>query len=121
MHFSQKTGGAEKQDEDEDREGDGVAVVRHAGDSTKDRLEHAEQSMPLEFQILIVGGALLVVAFLSFFGSANARVQTMMVSAVAALIGFNLLIVLVLDHPFSGDVTISDQPFREGALAVLFP
>ena len=101
--------------------GESVAKLNELVASRRERIEHAEQSMPAEFQILIFGGALLVVGFLSLFGSSNARVQTVMVSAVAALVGFNLLIALVLDHPFSGDVTISDHPFREGALAELFP
>lgn len=88
--------------------------------SRRERIEAAEQSMPTEFEILIVGGALLLVGFLALFGSRDPRVQTLMIVAVAGLVGFNLLIALVLDHPFSGDVTISNHVFREGALAELF-
>ncbi len=42
-----------------------------------------------------------------------------MVLAVAALTAFNLLLAAVLDHPFSGDVTVSGAPLIGGALADL--
>ena len=41
--------------------------------------------------------------------------------AGALLIGFNLLVATLLDHPFSGDVAISSNPFRVGALSRFWP
>ncbi|GAA5024056.1 hypothetical protein GCM10025734_82030 [Kitasatospora paranensis] len=39
------------------------------------------------------------------------------VGSVAGLVGFSLLLVFVLDRPFSGDLSVSPAPYREGALA----
>lgn len=97
--------------------GESVAKLDELVASRRERIEQAEQSLPTEFEVLIFGGALLLVGFLSFFGSRNSGVQMVMVVAVSALIGFNLLLAVVLDHPFSGDVGISSHPFQEGALA----
>lgn len=86
----------------------------------RERLQHAEHSLPTPLVILLLGGALLVVTFLSFAGSSNSWTQTVMISAVAAVIGFNILLVISLDHPFSGDISVSSQPFEEGVLGELF-
>jgi hypothetical protein len=51
-----------------------------------------------------------------FIGVRSTRVQMAMILSLALLIGFNLLLVILLDHPFSGDVGVSDHPFREGEL-----
>ncbi|MEA2452923.1 MAG: hypothetical protein QOG04_1633 [Actinomycetota bacterium] len=83
----------------------------------RERLEHAERSLPRELLVLLLAGAFFVVAFMSFFGSSTSWVQTAMVGAVGALVGFNMLLVVTLDHPFSGDVTVSNHVFTEGALA----
>ena len=40
-----------------------------------------------------------------------------MVVAVATLLGFNLLLALVLDYPFSGKVVVSNKAFTQGGLA----
>ena len=40
---------------------------------------------------------------------------------VAALLDFNLLLAVVLDHPFSGDITVSFAPFKQGALSGFWP
>jgi hypothetical protein len=71
------------------------------------------------FQVLLIGGALMLVGFLYVLGVPSGRVQTVMVVSVAALTSFNLLLAVVLDLPFSGDVAVSSEPFTSGTLAQL--
>jgi hypothetical protein len=101
--------------------GEAVAKLDEVVGSRRARLAHAQESLPGTFQIMIVGGALLLLGFLYFFGMQSTRAQLVMVVGVAGLIGFNLVLAVVLDHPFSGDMTVSHAPFREGALARFFP
>ena len=42
-----------------------------------------------------------------------------MVVAVAVITSFNLLIVAALDHPFSGDISVSNEVFNLGRLKLL--
>jgi len=42
-----------------------------------------------------------------------------MIVAISTLLGLNILIAVLLDHPFAGDVKISHEPFQSGALAEL--
>ena len=95
---------------------DAVARLNDLVGARRERLHFAEESLPGTLQLLIFGGALILVAFMFFIGIENLRVQMTMIVATAALIGLNLLLVLLLDHPFSGDLAVSSHPFVERAL-----
>ena len=60
------------------------------------------------------------VAFTWLFGMKRFRTQLVLVEGVAILIGSTLMIAILIDHPFSGDLTVSYAPFQEGALASLW-
>lgn len=81
------------------------------------RLNDAEESLPATFEILLVGGAILVLAFTFLFAVRSLRLHAVMAISVAFLLGFNLLVALVLDFPFSGQVTVSSKAYTQGALA----
>jgi hypothetical protein len=85
----------------------------------RERLTQAAEELPSTFQVLLIGGAILLIASLYILGFPTPRTQTVMVVAVAVLTAFNLLLAVVLDHPFSGDVAVSSAPFSQGALADL--
>jgi hypothetical protein len=78
-----------------------------------ERLQAARESLPGTFQVLVVGGALLLIGSLYFVGMPSARGQTLLVAGVAGLIGLNLLLALLLDLPFSGQLNVSSSPFDE--------
>ena len=44
-----------------------------------------------------------------------------MVAGVAGVLAFSLLLVLLLAFPFSGDVTVSNAPFKLGIVGQLSP
>jgi hypothetical protein len=44
-----------------------------------------------------------------------------MSGGVALLLGFAVLLSMLLQHPFSGDISVKSTPFREGTLAELWP
>lgn len=94
-----------------------VARVDDLTGARRERLNDNEESLPLTFEVLLVGGAVLLLLFTFFFSVRSARMHAVLVMAVAALLGFNLLLALVLDFPFSGKVVVSSQPFTQGGLA----
>jgi hypothetical protein len=81
------------------------------------RLFHASETLPGMLQALMIGGAILLVAFTWLFGMRLFRTQLLMVVGVAGLIGFSLALAMMIDHPFSGDLSVSSGPLREGVLA----
>ncbi|GHG44302.1 MULTISPECIES: bestrophin-like domain [Streptomyces] len=88
-----------------------VAAQRRA------RITMAEQELPPLLQVLAFGGALVLVPLTFLYGMRRLRIQVLFVASVAALIGFSLLLVLVLDRPFAGELSVSPAPYKEGALA----
>src|SRR5204863_6269000 len=51
-----------------------------------DRIQAARESLPGTFQVLVIGGALLLIGSLYFVGVPSARGQTLLVGGVAGLI-----------------------------------
>jgi hypothetical protein len=68
---------------------------------------------PLLWFVLITGG-ITTVTFTFFFGSENLRAQLAMSVLLAVLISLILFTILLLDFPFTGDVSISSGPFITG-------
>ena len=46
--------------------------------------------------------------------------QLTMVTVLGAILGFALLLVILLDYPFSGDVSVPNVYFTKGELAQFF-
>ncbi|MFJ6797692.1 DUF4239 domain-containing protein [Streptomyces sp. NPDC091268] len=88
-----------------------VAAQRRA------RVSMAETSLPLLLQVLVYGGAFVILPLTFLFGLRSLKMQLLFVSAVAGLIAFSLLLVVALDRPFAGDLSVSPQPYKESALA----
>ncbi|MFF5971207.1 DUF4239 domain-containing protein [Streptomyces sp. NPDC012769] len=80
------------------------------------RLTMAEQELPPLLQALAFGGALVLIPLTFLYGMRKLPIQLLFVASVAALIGFSLLLVFVLDRPFAGELSVSPAPYREGAL-----
>ena len=60
------------------------------------------------------GGAAVTIGFTFFFGSENLHAQALMTGALALLICSGLLVIAVIDHPFTGTVKV--QPEALGAV-----
>ncbi|GAA4870503.1 hypothetical protein [Kitasatospora terrestris] len=84
------------------------------------RITQSHQQLPVLLQVLVFGGAVVILPLTFLYGIRSRRIQLLFVGSVAALIGFSLLLVVVLDRPFSGDLSVSPQPFKDGALAVFW-
>ncbi|MFG2334847.1 DUF4239 domain-containing protein [Streptomyces sp. NPDC048604] len=81
------------------------------------RLNMAEQQLPALLQVLAFGGALVLIPLTFLYGVRRLRIQLLFVASVAALIGFSLLLIVVLDRPFAGELSVTPAPYRAGALA----
>jgi hypothetical protein len=100
--------------------GETVAQLDAVVDARRARTADARKGLPGELLILVFGGALLVVAFLCLGGSSKYRAHAVFVAGVAALVGFNVLLVVLMDHPYSGGISVEPKVFTEGTLADLF-
>ena len=81
------------------------------------RLHLSTGLVPDVIWIALFAGAGLTIYFAVFFGSPNALAQLAMTAFLSILLTFGLVVVISLDHPFSGLVHISPESL-ERVLAI---
>lgn len=85
------------------------------------RLNASVETLPPVFQVLLLGGALVLIVFLFFFGTRNFRAHLVMLAGVTSVLTFSLLLTLMLAFPFSGQIAVSSSPFKLGIVGRLDP
>jgi hypothetical protein len=87
--------------------------MNDAGELRRQRLLDAQTGIhPMLWFILLFGGIITVV-FSFFFGSENLKAQLIMTTLLAVLIVLILFTILIMDYPFSGDMIVSPDAFRQ--------
>jgi len=77
----------------------------------RSRLVASDGTVPSILWYVLLGGAVLTVAFTFFFGTANLGAQALMTGALSILIFSGLLTVVVIDRPFAGSVKVEPNAF----------
>lgn len=67
---------------------------------------------PLLWFVLITG-AIETIAFTFLFGTQNLKAQIIMGVMLAIIVGLLLFIIIALDFPFTGDISVSSEPFQK--------
>ncbi|MFG2819149.1 DUF4239 domain-containing protein [Kitasatospora sp. NPDC048365] len=85
------------------------------------RIAQSNAELPTLLKALVFGGALVILPLTFLYGIRSQGLRLLFVGSVAGLIGFSLLLVVVLDRPFAGDLCVSPMPFKQSALAQFWP
>jgi hypothetical protein len=91
-------------------------LLAMANDNRSDRLDSSDGTVPGILWFVLIAGGLITLGYPAFFGTSNLWAQILMTAALAALVGLTLLVGMLLDYPFTGEVRISPAPL-EHALA----
>jgi hypothetical protein len=83
------------------------------GDARRERLLAANEGLSTILWVVLIGGALITIAFTYIFGLDNTVVHTLMVAALAMILSLSLFTVAALDYPFKGDVRIHPAAFEQ--------
>jgi hypothetical protein len=67
---------------------------------------------PTVWLVLLVGGV-ITVAYTYLFGTKNINAQYLMITALTVTISWILLLIYILDHPFTGVSKVSTKPLAE--------
>jgi len=73
------------------------------------RLLKATGIVPGIVWVVLCMGAVITIGFTFFFGTRNIRAQSLMTGGLALLVTSALLIVVAIDHPFSGTVKVGPE------------
>lgn len=82
-------------------------------DSRRLRVHASGNDVPLIVRILLWGGGMLTLCFTYFFGVKNVRSQALMTAALAIVLSFVLFLIVALDNPFHGSISVSPEPLKE--------
>ena len=83
--------------------------VRTMADLRRSRVNYTHSGVPYVIWVALLLGAAIVIGFEYLFGLPNFKVQLLMTGMTAAIIGLSFSIVILLDYPFRGDVSISPE------------
>jgi hypothetical protein len=78
----------------------------------RERLVMAEGTVPPVIWFVLFLGAALTISFTFFFGTENLIAQSLMTGILAAIILSAVVVVISLDRPYTGAVTVSKEPIR---------
>jgi Protein of unknown function (DUF4239) len=83
----------------------------------RQRVQQSQDSLSPLLRILLVAGG--VVFIILAYPASVRRLYTRMiiVGGAAAFVSFAYLLTIVLDYPYSGDISVDTAPYKKGALA----
>jgi Protein of unknown function (DUF4239) len=87
--------------------------VQVMADLRRQRINDNRSTVMPVIKIGLAIGAFIVIGFLYLFGLENFRVQLLTTAGVAAMIGVLMGLILLLDYPFRGDVSVSPERWFE--------
>jgi hypothetical protein len=99
---------------------DSVSQLNNALVARRDRLEAASGGLPWELTALILFSAFVILGYALLVGSPHFWFHALGPVSIAIVVAFSLVVLFDLSYPFSGNVTISPQPYKTGALAQFF-
>ena len=79
-------------------------------EARRERLVKASGAVPGVIWLVLIVGGVLTVGFTFFFGAENLRAQTLMTGALSVLIFSGLLVIVCIDHPFTGPFRVGPEP-----------
>jgi hypothetical protein len=82
-------------------------------DSRRLRINASRDVVPPMLWILLIGGGVTTIGFTYFFGVKSSRAHVLMIVALTTEIAFILLLLVVLDNPFKGDLSAQPEPITE--------
>ena len=71
----------------------------------------ASSSLPGVLWLAILLGGLITVGYVAVYGVRDRALHVVFTAAFAALVGLSMGVIVVLDHPYTGDTAVSPAPF----------
>jgi hypothetical protein len=80
-------------------------------DKRRDRGVTALYGIPAVEWVTLILGAVVTVTFAGLFSVGNGRLQMLITTLTAVVIGLNLYLVCLFGYPFAGELSVSKRPF----------
>ena len=73
-------------------------------EARRERLELSRGAVPPVMWAVLIGGAVLTIAFAFFFGTKHVRSQVIMAGMLAAVIFMSVFVIININYPFTGEL-----------------
>ena len=93
--------------------GESISRLNELGENRRIRLLSSRATVPTPMWLLLVAGFIITVGWTYLFKTATLATHIISVGSIATLTGFVLFLIYALQHPFTGSVQISPEPFLE--------
>jgi hypothetical protein len=90
-----------------------ITKMNLAVEMRRQRIQDAGSGLHPSLWFVLLLGGIITVVFTFFFGSQNLFAQLTMTTMLAVLIVLILFTILLMDFPYSGDLSISAAPFQQ--------
>ncbi len=77
------------------------------------RIFAGNNTIPSVIWVVLLIGGLITVSYTYFLGVKNIRAQYLMTAALTVTITLILVLIYILDHPFTGESSVSLKPLKE--------
>ena len=89
-----------------------LTKMNDAVEMRRQRIQDASSGLHPALWFVLLFGGIITVVFTFFFGSENLYAQLIMTTMLAVLIVLIIFTILIMDFPFSGDLSIPSTPLR---------
>lgn len=90
-----------------------VGEVEEVLDARRERLYLGDHGVGAVTWMIIVLGGVITIGFAAFFCMSSVRAHLLLTSLAAAMFGLMLFLLLAMDHPLWGRVSIGPEPFEQ--------
>lgn len=90
-----------------------ILQLNEVGKHRRQRLLESRSKLPGPLWVFLIFGGFVTVFFTYLFGARHLWVQGTVIALLAWLIAFGLFLILSLQYPFTGDISIKPLPFEE--------
>jgi hypothetical protein len=99
---------------------DSVRRLNDFLDARRNRVSDASGGLSTLIAGLLLLGTLVILGYAVFVGSRSGAFHAIGAGSIAVILGFSLIVLLVYNYPYSGDLAVDPSPFRQGVLAQFF-
>jgi hypothetical protein len=89
-----------------------LSICINFADAKRARMDSAKLCIPSFMWFVLNAGGFITIVYSYFFGTPNVLAQALIVILLAGTVTLVLLLIAALEHPFSGIIQVSPEPFE---------
>jgi hypothetical protein len=90
-----------------------LSVLNELGRQRRHRILESRSKLPAPMWIFLLCGAMVTIFYTYLFGTRHRWLQALIIALLSGLIGFSLFLILLLQYPFTGDISVKPVAFQE--------